>query len=41
MGHAEFGVELLEKAFVVGIVSKIDTAKYISEAIQMLNMDTV
>jgi integrator complex subunit 1 len=37
----EFGVELLQKAFIVGIVTKVDTAKYITEALQMLNMDTV
>ena len=39
--HTEYGVELLRKAFLVGVLTKVDTGKCIIEAIRTLNMDTM
>ncbi|KAK2152727.1 hypothetical protein LSH36_320g00001 [Paralvinella palmiformis] len=37
----EYATEILQKAFKVGVFKKIDSASFISEAVQLLNMETM
>ena len=38
---SEHAVELLSKAFSIGVQAKVDTGSYISEALQLLNLETM
>ncbi len=38
---SEFAVEMMLKAFQVGVFEKTDTGSYILEAMQLLNMETM
>jgi len=38
---SEYATEILQKAFKVGVFKKIDSASFISEAVQLLNMETM
>ena len=37
----EFAVDLLQKAFTVGITFNVETKSYLTEALQLLNMETM
>ena len=41
MYFVEEAVVLLQKAFEIAITSKVDTANFLTESLQLLNMETM